>query len=546
MNLDQLGVTDAPESLPQKPKASDFLHPLLHVMGERTHYQPHTFVLSMPLAERCPLKDEVLRLVGLNPDDEASLPYPLHPKSPAGLYRRIYLIRQQRGTDFSRKRCSPHLFTQGRRVTVTVNGKKVGATEWGLTERGVAAAVLLRSRYNTTQNATSVWMEGQFKAGLYENVRKRLFHNPQLSIERSFGEIEDHLHHYIAVAVRRDSFFARLAQGDAPTPNQLAEWALRKAISAFRKYSQDALHREMRGALTKRERTTGVDQKTMVPSPYQEVIQGGVEDDVEQPERVLIDSRAAEEVHHAVAFNEGMDRFRDAIRRHKPGAAERYVSVFDQMCEGTPVAQIGENEKVSRNRAASLMATARDAIRSAAQASTDARALLRYIDSKQECSLRDLEMSLLAAGKPDLDIGKLVQKLVDDRMLEYVEPDPKARNKKQRKIGCYFITQRGLRSLRLPNGKKTAETAMCRMILCYVKAEPYAMKSDIEEHLDSEEFLSLKGIQTKLEFLVEELVSARRLVESEGGYTVTNRGYGLLQEWDIHGDVTGLSHRVSL
>ena len=99
---------------PLKPTAGHLLAPILHVLGERTSYRPRVFVptLTPPAPRHDILKDEILRVAGFNPDDNALLPIPLHGTSnPAGFYRKIWLAVQEHSVGFNayrpRKKATP-------------------------------------------------------------------------------------------------------------------------------------------------------------------------------------------------------------------------------------------------------------------------------------------------------------------------------------------------------------------------------------------------------------------------------------------------------
>lgn len=418
------------QNRPETPTSNNLQAPLLHVLGELSSYRPRVFFPStLRKGTHDPLRDDVLRAAGYDPGGSSRLlvagtlaedvleepPLELHGTRPAMMYRRIYLGAQQRSSTYTKKRKILPLFV-------------MSDDGWGLTEAGVAAATKIRpafARYHNVEvevggkthtvrrmvrNVTQVWLDGQLSAGLYEIVLRHLLHEPRLSKERTSGEITDHFHQFLSDVIRRDSFHRWLARGDAPTVRQMCLWATRKGISAMRKYAKDALHRHTRGALTARERAEGrCCRDAMIASRFQVVIEGGEEGRPETGERVIVDPSDVERREHDLASAQGIDRVREAVRLHKPGAPDRYERVFGLMLQGTPVAEIGRLEGVSRNRAASLMADTRAAIRAAVQSSLDARALLQYVEAEGFPSRDDMVEAIVNPKDPEEEHSLVIQ-----------------------------------------------------------------------------------------------------------------------------------------
>jgi len=412
-------------SRPEVPTAALLLAPLLHALGEASNYQVRV-VVPTSLAVSCttkggahdPFADSVLRAAGYTPEIPESLPRPIHGRTPDGMYKLIWYAMRNYSAEFLayRPKKSVPLFSK------TAKG-------WCLTEPGVALAVYVRDHFaQDNRNATGIWFDGQMKLGLNERVLNKLTLNPKLGLDRQASEIRDRWHDFIAVSIRRDALHSWLVRGDAPTERQLIEWTLRKAISTFRSNGQDALLRHSRGSMTMSERQNGVAHRdSRIVSDFIEVPQGF--DDNGAPEAtVLVQKADVERDLHSLALDEGMERLRDAIRRTKPGAPDRYVRVFDRMCEGYSVKEIGDFEGVSRNRAASLMADTRMALRKAAKATKDAKAVLIYVRDEPYSTKEDLEEDLVTSTNLDW----LLSELVTHERLETSND------------GCYHITPKGL------------------------------------------------------------------------------------------------------
>jgi len=390
---------------PADPTASDFLAPALFVLGELSAYRKLVFHEQRGTGtSRCPLRDKMLVAAGTDPDDPESLPRPLLGTSPRGMYRTIwYAIRD----------CSSgHI--QGLQAKAKAKGKKPTRKialvvegpdkTWALTEAGVAVATKLRDEFKPQENLTAAWLDGQLR---YHHLRDRMLKSlecdPGLRKERASGEVGDHIDNYLYLAIKRDSFRTRLERGDPPTFRNIREWCLRSAYTTYDRRSKDALQRHTRGALTKRERKDtpkGVPAcpaiDTMIVSDFHTVIQESRDDVLGESyfDKVIVDVSATDAMMHNVAWCRGMERVHEAIRRHKPGAPERYVRIFHFMAEGRSVAEIGQLENVSRNRAATLMADCRTAVRAARDAADDAETLLLYLSENYWSSAEDVEEDL--------------------------------------------------------------------------------------------------------------------------------------------------------
>ena len=397
---------------PSSPSRPEFapkylLAPVLYAMGVLTQFQRcKSIPILMPHSAEeglCPVKDLALRVAGFNPDDPASLPLRLFDPPDWGkwgpsMYHKCKDVVYEHCTTFPEDR---------KRKTIPTFFIMEDNT-WALTEEGVTAAVGIYSSFAGAKdpNVTSIWLTGQFKNGLYGSLSAALSSEQRMNREKSAGEISDHIHTFIEASVRRDSLRSWLLRGDVPTAHQLVGWIVRKGISAFRSYGQDAHMRVSRGALTARERSDKA-PLPMLPSTYQLVLQGS-EDGMEQAEQVLVDNAAIEQEHHNVAFAEGLDRVREALVRNKPGAAPRFGRVFDSLVEGATIKDLSRMEHVSRNRAAAIVADARLAIREAAQVTRDAKKILSYIQDEPFSTSENIRDDLSVETDLKWLLGELV------------------------------------------------------------------------------------------------------------------------------------------
>jgi hypothetical protein len=205
---------------------------------------------------------------------------------------------------------------------------------------------------------------------------------------------------------------------------------------------------------------------------------------------VIVDQGATHRELHRLDFSIGMDKVRLAFCRHKPGNHDRMLRVFGLMSEGWSVEDIGhlvnvpdEQRRallakvdphtrrpkftpaqvgamhgggVSRNRAATLMADCRAALRDAKQASDDAITLLRYLTENPFSTLADIEADITTAGgvaayrendnegtkittpivtkAPTLLAGLIASGSINSR---------KATSRDGESVKCYLVTERG-------------------------------------------------------------------------------------------------------
>jgi hypothetical protein len=466
------------------------LAPLLHVMGEMTEYRANVAVdmglklrrprkdatrLDIPKGH-CPFRDRVLQAAGYNPFEDyeaADLPLPRHTltdengkalgssipfklwgnSAPCGMYKRVYYALRDYSRDYCQTSGGKMRVSKATKATKSASkGKKggiplfvnlgsVGKTgRWALTEAGVAMAARVRTAFQTdNRNVTACWLDGQLNhQDLFNRMQRALAQDSRMAKERSNEAILDHLQTFFLTRIRRNAFAVRLGNGELPTFRQLLDWCVRNSISTFRKFAQEPLTRESRNALTKRERVLGVrGTDAMAASPYTVVSltaddEGSASHGVRKgrigsaPVTDVVDPSAVEKMEHRIAWNQGLERVRDAVRRHKPGNPERYVNIFDAMCDGISQEGLAMREGVSKNRAATLMADTRTALRKARQVGIQARIILSYIREEPWATLEDLQEDL----DGDMPLAFLLVELVKKGRL-------KGRN------GSFCITQGG-------------------------------------------------------------------------------------------------------
>jgi hypothetical protein len=387
------------EIRPIDPTEKYWLAPVLHVLASKAYYRPGIFI-----ADTDALWDEVVVAAGFDTSNPDALPRPLDRKRKGkgrkqGLYSLAYYAAFYARGDIARPAPVPLVVKQGK--------------SWALTEAGIAVAANLHSEFSErkirknaqgeeieveARNVTNVWLDGQIQFhGLHKRLLNAITYDPTTRKERESGEVDDHVDHFLASRIHNNSFATRLGTCDPPTFREIKTYTLRATYTTFKRRAQDPLHREGRGALTDSERKAGgPTTASMVSSEYSKVLQTTecLRSEGTVMSEVIVDNAQVARDMHRLDFDRGMNKVREAFRRFKPGNHDRMYRVFNLMAEGHTVEQIGEHEGVTRNRAATLMADTRGALRAARQATTDAITVLQYIVENPCSTLPDLEEDL--------------------------------------------------------------------------------------------------------------------------------------------------------
>lgn len=403
MNLSLAFSPFSTEVRPTDPEKKHLLAPTLFIMGEKSKYRPNRFFDSGSASGhvRNPLRDEILKASGFDLSKPETLPVPIFSTTnPQGLYRRLWYIFQENSREFC----------LARRKGVTPLFSKRG-NEVALTEAGVAKAAEIRDSFSKEGNVTSVWFEGFFGEGGYDKLIKAMEKNPSMQKEVGSGEVLDNIHGYIAVAIHRDSFQRWLVRGDTPTFNQIAQWVVRWAISGFRKHSHDGLGRHLRGARTDLERSQGkMNVAGMLPTTYSMVLQEGEDDNPETAERAIVNNAETEHVFNKVSWAHGMDKVTNALRRQKAGNPDRYARVLDMMVQRMSAEDVALVEKVSVNRAASILADARNALRRARDEADNAKMIMAYLQEEPYACLEDIQADVKITAELDPLVDELIHR----------------------------------------------------------------------------------------------------------------------------------------
>jgi len=232
----------------------------------------------------------------------------------------------------------------------------------------------------TDRNATAMWLDAECRKGLIKRLTHRLRASSMLRRETE-DEIEDHVSRAIEAWIRRDAFAAAVTDGKPPSTSQLTAWAVRIALNTIRDRGTDAHSREMFGARTVTERTTGLQRCVHAAPDHSEikVCHGDDEgsDDAFAMEIVSLSQKDAEGV---LLDGDVRRSVEAALRQQSPrseDAADRLTRVWDLMVGDATVDVISDTLGVSPLRAVHLTNRVRERLRKAQDTVCEALQILR-------------------------------------------------------------------------------------------------------------------------------------------------------------------------
>jgi len=255
---------------------------------------------------------------------------------------------------------------------------------WVLTPSGVEKALGIRADYSEW-NVTTFWLNSVLPE-FYPKMERHL--SAKFPRSRDFNEILDLVNNYLTSLMSRDGLRPRIKAGKHPCVSQLCRWAARQACSQFRNEGRDAHTRSFKGALTERDRrhlqsmSEGGPQDLLADTMHssdldpiflqtnsegrESTIVSGIGQ--KAPLMDVCGGDLEDEISERLSRSYGFSVIEKVIRRHKQGAPERYVRLARAyMLEGSDINDIARIEGVSRNRAASLVATIRGVLQKAQQ-----------------------------------------------------------------------------------------------------------------------------------------------------------------------------------
>lgn len=201
------------------------------------------------------------------------------------------------------------------------------------------------------ENVTARWI-----AKNWARVRSELLEviSRKFRVSRTISVAEDHLQTFMLKLIEHDSFAPYISNGGEVRMSNLRMWVCQSSCTEIRGWGVDASLRESRGSQTARERS-GVKTWKDNATPASEIrSDSGERLDLFNP----YDSMADEQV----IRRERVEQCRDMIREEMPGAADRYLAIFDHILAGTPRKDIANIMGVSPNRMAIMMVRLKEAI----------------------------------------------------------------------------------------------------------------------------------------------------------------------------------------
>lgn len=439
----------------KKAAIGDYLEVALHVLAVASGYRPRVFIPGWSVdrkTKRAPLRDRILRVAGVNPEDPSTF-----------LPNNTGRIPSLNGSDSSLYKILEwgiHNVQAGIKgaewggIALTVRGEN---GSWALTEAGVALATSVHHHYrpgapneqgewvpfpgvddgiHSARNVTCCWLDAQIREhGLRDRLIETLSSTHQIRKEIETRAVDDHVDHWFELAIRRDGLRTRLATFDPPPFRQIKEWCLRSLWTTLRSRAQDADGRATSGAMTERERVsgTGPAKDAMAASSFTRIITRS--EDTDEVSEDLVDTDALSRTQHDRDFAIGMKHVEQAFQELRPGNADRLSRIFGMMARGEQVHEMAEAEGVSRNRMASLCGAVRNALRDAKQSSDDMYLVLDYLrenpwstrdDLAEDDDLKvvsDLDGTLAALDEK----GRIVSRVFKTGVGYAVEPDEAAR-----------------------------------------------------------------------------------------------------------------------
>jgi len=230
-----------------------------------------------------------------------------------------------------------------------------------------------------TLNATARWLDAECRKGLLTHLVRNLGRNSMLFRE-SPSDLEDHTSRALEAWIRRDAFAAWIEKGKPPTRSRLTSWACRIALNTIRDRGTDAHAREMFGARTVTERTTGLQKSVDAAAEHTTVMQDTDEGSTFVfPEIVSLSQREAESI---LLEKDARRSVVAALLQESPrseDAAERLAKVWDLMVQDATSETISTSLGVSPLRANHLTNRVRERLRRAETTVSDALAILREV-----------------------------------------------------------------------------------------------------------------------------------------------------------------------
>lgn len=269
-----------------------------------------------------------------------------------------------------------------------------------LSLQGLERAIDIRAEFSP-KSITSFWVDKAIDAAYIKRLEGHLAQRCPKSVQ--FGELGDLICNYFTNVICRDGLKNRLRQGRQPSPSDLKNWIYRAALSIWRDEGRDALTRGFKGARTEKDLHQEDEADIVsrsVPSEHQGLFlitdeEGGTGEfmgagSASMPLIDVLGGDMAEEMVHRLAGQRGMQQAEAVLRRAK--SPDRFGRVFQSLVEGElSVQEIGQQEGVTRARAAVIISNIRDTFEEEKRASSLVYKILLYIKENPYSTSADIE-----------------------------------------------------------------------------------------------------------------------------------------------------------
>lgn len=267
---------------------------------------------------------------------------------------------------------------------------------YALTQAGISAAIEVHEEFLPARNVTTTWLNVMLTPAVVDTICYHLGKKCTKSV--ALDEIGDLVGTYFTKMMARDGLRKYLSEGKAPTVSQLKLWAYRSALTQFRDEGRDALTRTVKGARTERDLVDNPIEVLGEASEVQAIylanhtdgmeitVAGGSGDCLVD----VVDHGATSLSDDTVTLTAGLSLLEAVLRKRRPHNQDRFVRVLHGVMTGTTVREMADEEGVSRNRVASVVADMKDAVMEAVETGEAVRDILAYVRDEPYSTLEDI------------------------------------------------------------------------------------------------------------------------------------------------------------
>ena len=228
-----------------KPTESFFYAPVIYLIGKLSGFKAYVGV------DHKLIRDDALRLAGIDPKDSPWKLESTSSKNRDGLYRVVHFGWYHQTHKY--REANPEREFCARPNDPSTRGKR---GYWALTALGVKQAKALRAAY-----------EGQIVLSAGPNVTARFLGNNwgrfygkatsalcrKMPRSEALNKVDDHVMNWVEKIMQRDGLRTRLDKGKSIAPSQVSGWARRAAYTEIRNEGREPVCRVFHGALTPKE-----------------------------------------------------------------------------------------------------------------------------------------------------------------------------------------------------------------------------------------------------------------------------------------------------